>query len=593
MAFAQPIIRSEENMASQQDVLIYFDNSFSMSNEVDESLPAFDRGLAYIETLTNTLPTTTDYRILTNDFDAAGLVSKSKTEVNDLITEMSYSSSSRSFSEIYNRITTSEDKPETVYWISDFQEVNRDDDIIEVDSAVQVNAIPLPFMSVKNVSVDSIWLDNPFLIGDEKLQLNVKLRNYGLTEVEDLILKVFVDDVQAATASINIPPNASAETTFDLAFQLDGINKCRISFEEFPVTFDNEFYFTINGSNRINVLEIKDNNTGTSISKVFGNKKLFNLTSLDVSNLDYSLIEQNELVILNGIDEIDPSLVAAINGHLGLYGTLLFIPGTTPDLSSYQSLIGMPGVTQKDSLDTSELSTPDFENPFFENVFEDQSVNMAMPSAKKILDWGTDRAAILNFKNGEPFLSRINTQGNLFLMSSPLSSDYNTFDSHALFVPVMYRIALESASSDHKLYYFIDQPLITFKTDSLISDKVFKLVNEESEIIPSQRLMGNAATMEVPKNVLTAGFYDVMLGEEIVGTIAFNKDFSESNLNQMSAESLKQYFQGNVTFFETNDAASFGKEIENKYIGISLWKYALLLSLLFLLVEVLLIRFFP
>jgi len=593
MAFAQPVIRSDENIASQQDVLIYFDNSFSMSNEVDESLPAFDRGLAYIETLTKTLPTSTNYRILTNDFDAAGLVTKSMTEVNDLITEMNYSSSSRSFGEIYDRITAVDEKPETVYWISDFQEVNRDNDIIEIDSTMQVNAIPLPFMSVKNVSVDSIWLDNPFLIGDEKLQLNVKLRNYGLTEVEDLILKVFVDEVQAATASINIPPNASAETTFDLAFQLEGINKCRISFEEFPVTFDNEFYFTINGGNRINVLEIKDTDDGTSISKVFGNEKLFNLTSLNIANLDYSLIEQNDLVILNGIDEIDPSLVAVLNGHLGQYGTLLFIPGSSPDLNSYQSLIGMSGISEKDSLYTTELSAPDFNNPFFANVFEDQNVNMAMPSAQKLIDWGRDRAAILTFKNGEPFLSKITTQGNLFLMSSPLEGDYNTFDAHALFVPVMYRIALESASSDHKLYYFIDQPQVTFKTDSLISEKVFKLVNEDNEIIPSQRLIGNTVIMEVPKNVLTAGFYDVVLDGKKVNTVAFNKDFSESDLNQMNTEDLKQHFQGNITFFETSDAASFGKEIENKYIGTSLWKYALLLALLFLLAEVLLIRFFP
>lgn len=156
MAFAQPIISSEDNITNQQDVLIYLDNSQSMSNEVDESLPAFDRGLAFIEELTNKLPTSTSYRILTNDFDAAGLVPKSKTEINDLITEMTYSSSSRSFSEISNRIASIENVPESIYWISDFQATNKEGDVISVDSASKLNVIPLSFMSIKNVSVDSI-----------------------------------------------------------------------------------------------------------------------------------------------------------------------------------------------------------------------------------------------------------------------------------------------------------------------------------------------------------------------------------------------------------------------------------------------------
>ena len=593
MAFAQPIIIADKDISAQQNVLIYFDNSQSMSNEVDESLPAFDRGIAYIEELTEKLPTSTSYKLLTNDFDAAGLVPQSKTEVSDLLTEMIYSSSTRSLSEVLNRINAIDQKPENIYWISDFQSVNKEKGMLEIDTVMQVNIIPLPFMSVKNIAVDSIWLKDPFLIGDQKIQLNVKLRNYGLSAVEDLILKVFVDEVQSATASINIPANASAETTFDLAFELQDISKCRLSFEEFPVTFDNEFYFTINGTNKINVLEIKGTDEITSVSKVYGNENLFSLNSINISNLDYSLIEQNDLIVLNSVDEIDASLVAVLNEHLSDFGTLLFISGSQPDIDTYRSILGMSGITTKDSLYNTELSAPDFDNPFFNNVFEEQNVNMAMPSAKKIIDWGMDRSAILNFKNGEPFLSVKTVPGNLYLMSSPLQKDFNTFDAHALFVPVMYRVALESASADNKLYYFIDQPQISLKSDAIQSDQVFKLKNKETEIIPSQRIIGNNITIDVPGHLLEQGFYDVILDEMKVNTLAFNRNFAESDLNQLGQEDLKNTFQGNVNFFEAGNVTAFGNEIESKFVGISLWKYALLLALLFLLVEVLLIRFFP
>ncbi len=43
--------------------------------------------------------------------------------------------------------------------------------------------------------------------------------------------------------------------------------------------------------------------------------------------------------------------------------------------------------------------------------------------------------------------------------------------------------------------------------------------------------------------------------------------------------------------FNSAATGSFSNEIKERYLGTTLWKYALILSLIFLLVEVLLIRF--
>jgi hypothetical protein len=47
----------------------------------------------------------------------------------------------------------------------------------------------------------------------------------------------------------------------------------------------------------------------------------------------------------------------------------------------------------------------------------------------------------------------------------------------------------------------------------------------------------------------------------------------------------------NISVFEANSTEAFSNEIKDRYLGKPLWKYALLLALFFLLVEVLLIRF--
>ena len=47
----------------------------------------------------------------------------------------------------------------------------------------------------------------------------------------------------------------------------------------------------------------------------------------------------------------------------------------------------------------------------------------------------------------------------------------------------------------------------------------------------------------------------------------------------------------NISIFEAGSAEAFSNEIKARYLGTPLWKYALVLALFFLLVEILLIRF--
>jgi hypothetical protein len=50
-------------------------------------------------------------------------------------------------------------------------------------------------------------------------------------------------------------------------------------------------------------------------------------------------------------------------------------------------------------------------------------------------------------------------------------------------------------------------------------------------------------------------------------------------------------YKNNVTIFDVNDADNFSNEVKKNKFGVPLWKYAIILSLIFLLAEVLLIRF--
>ena len=68
---------------------------------------------------------------------------------------------------------------------------------------------------------------------------------------------------------------------------------------------------------------------------------------------------------------------------------------------------------------------------------------------------------------------------------------------------------------------------------------------------------------------------------------------NESMLLQHPVEKLSEITEINsyVKLFNTKGFDNFDKEIKEKYLGIPLWRLALILALTFLFIEILLIRF--
>jgi hypothetical protein len=64
-------------------------------------------------------------------------------------------------------------------------------------------------------------------------------------------------------------------------------------------------------------------------------------------------------------------------------------------------------------------------------------------------------------------------------------------------------------------------------------------------------------------------------------------------LDQYAGEEMKELLGGGdrITIFNVGSQEAFSNEIKERYLGTPLWKYALLLALFFLLMEILLIRF--
>ena len=320
---------------------------------------------------------------------------------------------------------------------------------------------------------------------------------------------------------------------FEINYNLEKVNRCRINFEDYPVTFDNDFYFVLKLENKINILEIKNDDAVTPVEQVYGNKSLFNYKSQVASNTDYSLIRQYELVVVSGLQSIDNSLALELNNYIEQGGSLLIIPGDNPDLNSYRNLLGSISDVPNDTSRV-DISMPDLSDPFYENIFESSSERIKMPGALPILNWRGQQIDLLKLKNNLNFLSGFKKAGTVFILAAPLNDQYTNFHRHALFVPVMYRMASLSKRSFENPYYSINEPLIILKLDSLNKQDIFKLVDDEDELIPNQRISANELFLELPKNTLKPGFYELRINQKIRAVLAFNLEKSESDLGQMS-----------------------------------------------------------
>jgi hypothetical protein len=592
-AFCQPIIPAREQTVNYRNIIFYLDNSQSMSAPLPDQRRGLDAGISFISEIVGVFPADARYKLITNDFAPYSNSYKSKKEIFDLLAQVRLSPVSRTVKEITSSINRGGSaRDQEIFWVSDFQKSTAGKPDAYADTSRKWHLVPISFNRLSNVFVDTAYLDNPFASSGEKNVIRIKVRNDGTEDIGKLSVKLMINSVQMGATAIDVPKGGISEAAFDLTTRLTGLNKATITFNDFPVSFDNEFYFTLNYNEKIRILEIKNTAAPTPIEKVFGNTQVFSHRSFSISNFNYSLLNDADLVVVNGLNSIDASLNLALREYIRKNGTLLFIPGREPEVNSIKAFLQVPMLGRAQSQGLQELDKPDFSNPFFQNVFEEKSSGIIMPKANPVIDWGSDRSAILKFKNEKPFLSRFDQAGKVYLLSSPLETTHTDFYNHGLFVPVMYRLAASSRKNEQKLYYSLPETFLILRMDSVPAEEQIRLVSQE-EIIPSQRRTGNDVLLDLPKFALKTGFYSVVSARDTVDLLAFNAGKEESLMEQFKGDEIKRFFgEGdNVTIFSAQNTDTFSNEIKERYLGTPLWKYAILLALMFLAAEVLLIRF--
>ena len=167
---------------------------------------------------------------------------------------------------------------------------------------------------------------------------------------------------------------------------------------------------------------------------------------------------------------------------------------------------------------------------------------------------------------------------------------------HAIWVPMVYRMAMLSRPQDN-LYYVMGENLEIEAPNAIITgDKSFqmKYIGGDYEFIPGYRGKGTTAQLFLYDQVNKAGHYMLSSGDQEIGIFAFNYNRAESDPTLTGKALIEQdleSFQNQHVFLMLADEKPVNQYIEEFDRGRELWKMCIWIALSFIFIEIFLLRF--
>ena len=597
LVFCQPFIPAKEkNITSGVDVLV--DDSFSMQVTDVTNNSLFGKAINEARKLSETA--VNRFRLLN-----IGPHLLSKTTFKNGLDELR--PNAKSAIAKYGAVAAGEGNNSSMYVFSDFQKNAFSTEIFnKLITDKKVVLVPLNGQRLCNIYVDSVWVDDAFMRVHTNVGLHVRLKNGGIVAVNDCPIKVFLGNRQVASFRVTVEPGQVVASVVQVQLADEQLALGRVVTEDAPVIFDNIFYFTLQPAAVIRVLEISAEPVAR---QVYANEPLFNYSFSKVQNIDYAAMRQANLVLLNEVIVLDAGLRDGLREVVKRGGSVVVVPAASATVrASYQQLfkdLGLGAVQWEDGSATPELrevAMPSAREPFFRDVFGAQSRAVTMPRVAPVLRWSRTGTDILRLRDGESYLANFASgAGQVYVFSAPFAKAYSDFTTQALFVPVMYRMAMLSYKNEQLPAYRLTQEAVSLRlpvaagSEGGSADATnLKLIKDSLTLTPGQRVVGQDVRLELPEGMNEAGFYQVRGKGKVLTTLAFNQDKRESELAAYSVDELRQLVgpnRPNVRVVEAGDAGEGLAKLRDEQTGTPLWRYFLGLALLALLTEALLVRF--
>ncbi|WP_340154169.1 BatA domain-containing protein [uncultured Winogradskyella sp.] len=569
IAFAQPFIPNTEDFNEAQETVIYLDNSFSMEAKGSNGTLLNEA----IQDIINTLPEDETIGLFTNDKTFRNTTVKALK--NDLIqlthspTQLNYDAAYLKGKQLFSNQGAA---TRNLVLVSDFQQKGNLLNF-EADSTVQLKLVQPKSTLVSNISIDSIYVSNST---SETLDLNVIVSNEA-KPIDNVTISLFNADVLLTKSAVDIDKEAEATFTIPNNKVING----KLMIDDAGLQYDNAFYFNINNKPKIKVLAINETADDSFLNRIYTEDE-FDFKSFKLNALNFNLIPQQNLIVLNELDNISNALKTALIAFINDGGKLLIIPSDKIDLNSYNQTLKNLNISVFTKQNTNEkrITSINYNHPLLANAFYSKVTNFQYPKVDKSYRFSSNSNTVLSYDDGSPFLVG---NSNTYAFSSALNSDNSNFKNSQLIIPVLYNLGLQSLKLS-KLYYTIGQPNSIAIQTSIGQDDILTLDSDDTSVIPLQKTYSKSVVLETEDFPNTAGILKVKNKENVLERLSFNYNRTESNLSYYDLKTLAN------TDVESSLETTINNIKSNTNVN-ALWKWFIIFALAFLIVEMLLLKY--
>jgi hypothetical protein len=574
LAFSQPFSASKSALKNDKELVIYIDNSFS-TQLIDTKGVSLQTHLQKLYS-----QDFYDYKInwLTNDFSKRNTSAQNFKK--DILT-INHSQRQLSPKEVIiksNQLfsTKNNNSEKRIIYLSDFQSKS---EFPEVPDGITLDIIALKYQEVSNINIDSVFIANTNIAS---VNLKVIITGQGLIP-ETVPISLYNKNKLIAKTAVNFGQDINSIKKKEVIFEIDNNEKIegKLEITDPNLKFDNNLYFSTNLRKKIKVLEI--GNTDNNYFKRIFKENEFNFTQQGSKSLNYTNFSSQNFIILNELEQIPESLVTAIKLYTDQGGSLLIIPSSNAIIEEYNQLYATLelGAILNFNKKEKKITKIEFENPLYKNVFEKEIINFQYPIVNSFFNLNSSLQKVLSFEDSKPFLLRKN---HIYTSTAAINLKNSNFQNSPLIVPTFYNMAKQSLALP-KLYYEIGKQNLYSISISLKQDEILKISDSLNTFIPLQQTKKNQVNIATENNPSNAGNYSITKDDIVIDKVSYNFDRQESILTYSNPNNWD-----NTNLYNNVGDLFDNIALDNKIN--SFWKWFVILALLFLLIELVILKFY-
>lgn len=602
IAFARPTLNVGGAQPKQGDaaVSVYVDNSFSLANTHDGA-PLLEMAKQRAREIVSEYGQSDCFQLVTNDVMGYEYRKLTKEEILTLIDEVDLSPVSAHVSAVaqrqYDFLNASDCANLYAYQVSDFQKTATSLPDFPADSNISTLLVPLSAKSVGNVFIDSLAFHAPAFFAGNKVKVDVYVSNNGDNPVENLPLKLIVNNRQRAIAAVNVA--AGSQTVQSMSFAI-GAETCLDGFVElvdYPIVFDDRFFFSINVNKTLSVLCVNDGAENPSLRRLFGNDSTIRYTVASLRNVGHLQWNEYNLVVFDELDAIASGMASDVRAYLEEGGNLMVVLSDNLDVDSYNGFLRSVKAPTLLDFERQERKITDINcnNELYADVFKSVPEDMELPVLNGCYRLNVGSRSVftpilycdrgVSFVGATPF-----GRGCMYLVTTPLRDEYTDFVHQSMFVPTLYNMALHGARSHSPYYMFgAEDGIELYGVDhDSVRSAVIRRADGGFESAAVISRIGNKSLLKIPRQLVEAGNYAV--GNL---SVAFNYDRKESVLDFYEKNDLERLVSEcgyKSVKVMGNGKNPIGGQVRQFHEGVPLWRYFVVAALLFVLAEIVLLR---